>query len=131
MSLHFNSGGTAEGIETYCLPPVGAMSTANPAPRGSDWERSRGNQNDEQNVWLAHCVQKALLRGTAALDRGVRRARFLVLREANSPAILVEAGFLTNRGEEQKILGAEYRELLAKSIAEGILNYRKGNAVVE
>ena len=43
------------------------------------------NRFDEQNVWLAHCVQKSLLQATRANDRGVRRARFYVLRYATCP----------------------------------------------
>jgi N-acetylmuramoyl-L-alanine amidase len=124
VSIHFNSGGSADGIETYCPPPAGASSTAVPSARGGDRDAVPSNRFDERNTWLAHCTQKALLRTTGATDRGVRRARFYVLRYASCPAILIEAGFLSNRLEEQKILMASYRELLAKSIAEGILNYK-------
>jgi N-acetylmuramoyl-L-alanine amidase len=126
VSLHFNSGGSADGIETYCLPPAGQVSTVNPSrgSRGGSQDGAPGNRFDEKNVWLAHCVQKSLLRSTDAADRGVRRARFYVLRYAPCPAILVEAGFLTNRAEEQKILNSEYREALAKAIADGILTYK-------
>lgn len=128
VSIHFNSGGVADGIETYCVPPAGTVSTADASSRRlerGDDEPSPGNRFDEKNVWLAHCVQKSLLRTTGAVDRGVRRARFYVLRYASCPAILVEAGFLTNRIEEQKILTPEYREQLAKAVAEGILAYKK------
>ena len=125
VSLHFNSGGSASGVETYCLPPAGAASTATPASRGGDSERASGNRYDDNNVWLAHLVQKSLLAVTGAEDRGVRRARFYVLRYATCPAILVEAGFLSNRAEEAKIRKPEYREQLAKAIAGGILEYQK------
>lgn len=129
VSIHLNSGGNAEGIETFCLPPAKAVSTSAPF-RG--WQATRdqdaepGNRNDEQNVWLAHCVQKSLLRATGGNDRGVRRARFLVLRDTACPAILVEAGFLTNASEERRLLNADYRDRLAKAILEGILNYKAG-----
>jgi N-acetylmuramoyl-L-alanine amidase len=124
VSLHFNSGGAAEGIETYCLPPAGAASTASSWSLAAGDGPQPGNRFDEQNVWLAHCVQQALVRATGAKDRGVRRARFAVLRGASCPGILVEAGFLTNRGEEQEILTTNYRDLLAKAVAEGILVYK-------
>ncbi len=123
VSLHFNAAlGSARGIETFSLTPLGAASTAGGAA-GRD--ALAGHRHDEENLWLAHSVQKSLVRLTGAPDRGVRRARFVVLREAPCPAILVEAGFLSNTVEERKILTAEYRDLLAKAIAEGILNYRK------
>ena len=128
VSIHFNSGGSADGIETYCLPPAGTVSTADAASvrsgRSSD-DSCAANRFDEKNVWLAHCVQKSLLRATGAADRGVRRARFYVLRDAPCPGILVEAGFLSNRAEEHKILTPEYRDELARAIADGILTYKK------
>jgi N-acetylmuramoyl-L-alanine amidase len=124
VSLHFNSGGAAQGIETYCLPPAGAASTATSWSLSNDDNASPGNRFDEQNVWLAHCVQQSVVRVAGAEDRGVRRARFVVLRGASCPAILVEAGFLTNRAEEKKILSASYRDLLAKAVANGILAYK-------
>jgi len=133
VSIHFNSGGgSAEGIETYCTAPAGTSSTANFS--GNSADRDTGQRNsiavannrfDDQNVWLGHCVQKSLLQATRAMDRGIRRARFYVLRYATCPAILIEAGFLSNPVEEQRILRSEYRELLAKSIADGILTYKK------
>src|SRR5579862_1995651 len=132
VSIHFNSGGFAEGIETYCAPPAGASSTANFSGSGVDRDTGGGdcsavanNRFDSQNVWLAHCVQKSLLRATGAMDRGVRRARFWVLRYASCPAILTEAGFLSNSTEEQRIMRSDYRETLAKAIADGILTYKK------
>jgi N-acetylmuramoyl-L-alanine amidase len=127
VSIHFNSGGSADGIETYCLPPAGATSTADASSRSSsrDDGAALGNRFDECNVWLAHCVHVSALRATGANDRGVRRARFYVLRNTGCPAILIEGGFLTNRAEEQRILNAEYRERLAKAIADGILTYKR------
>lgn len=123
VSIHFNSGGTAHGIETFCLTPAGAASTsvAHTKVGGQHY----GNKYDAQNVWLAHCVQRALIGQTGAHDRGVRRARFQVLRDSPCPAILVEAGFLSSPRESQKIATVTYRDLLAKAIAEGILQYAK------
>ena len=125
VSIHFNSGGSAEGIETYCVPPAGKSSTASQRIFGGDTEASPNNRYDEKNVWLAHCVQRSALRATGAPDRGVRRARFVVIRDAPCPAILIEGGFLSNRAEEQRLLTADYREKLAKAIADGILDYRR------
>jgi len=132
VSIHFNSGGSAEGIETYCTTPAGESSTANFNGNGSDRDTGGGdrsavtnNRFDSQNVWLAQCIQRSALRATGAPDRGVRRARFWVLRYASCPAILIEGGFLTNPYEEQRILRAEYRETLARAIADGILTYKK------
>lgn len=127
VSLHFNSGGNAQGIETYCVPPAGAVSTANPFRQlfGGGEDKCASNKFDEKNVWLAHCVQRSMLHVTGANDRGVRRARFVVIRDTSCPSILVESGFLSNPVEEQRLLTADYRDKLAKGIAEGILEYKR------
>jgi N-acetylmuramoyl-L-alanine amidase len=123
VSIHLNSGGSATGIETYCLPPGGAASTATPSSRGGESSLA-GNRFDEHNVWLAHNVQRALTSATGTADRGVRRARFVVLRDVTCPAILIEGGFLSNPSEEKRLLDPVYRDRLAKAMASGILAYR-------
>lgn len=128
VSLHLNSAGaTADGIETYCLTPAGAVSTASPFEgwgHGKANGKEEGNKHDDQNCWLAHCIQKSLLASTGAADRGVRRARFVVIRDAPCPAVLVEGGFLSNTAEEKKLMDPAYRDKLAKAIAAGILQYK-------
>jgi N-acetylmuramoyl-L-alanine amidase len=57
------------------------------------------------------------------LDRGVRSARFLVLRKSDIPAILVEVGYLTSPTESLKLAEEKYRERMANGIAQGILEY--------
>jgi N-acetylmuramoyl-L-alanine amidase len=118
VSLHFNaaSSASASGIETYCLPPVGASSAA---------AREHGNSFDAQNVWLAHCIQKSAIEATGATDRGVRRARFYLLRQMRCPAVLFEGGFLSNPREAAQLEQAAHREKLARAVAEGILMYKR------
>ncbi len=62
-------------------------------------------------------------REEALLDRGVRSARFLVLRKSEIPAILVEVGYLTSPTESPKLADATYRDRMAEAIAQGILDY--------
>ena len=57
-------------------------------------------------------------------DRGVRRARFAVLRDAAMPAILIEGGYMTHPIEGKKILDSAYRRQMAQAIIKGILNYQ-------
>ena len=63
--------------------------------------------------------------GTGGRDRGLRRARFAVLRGLNCPGVLVEAGFVTHPVEGRNLGSAAYRERLAEAIATGVLNYQK------
>ena len=56
-------------------------------------------------------------------DRGVKRARFAVLRLTGVPAVLIEGGFLTNPGEARNIASRAWRDNYAESIVRGILEY--------
>jgi N-acetylmuramoyl-L-alanine amidase len=121
ISLHFNSASPDKkqnGLETYCLTPTGMPSTLT---RGfSDiWSENLPNNSfDAQNLQLAVKLHSALLRATGEEDRGVRRARFIgVLRGQKRPAILIEAGYLSNPHEAKMIESADYRQKLAEAFA--------------
>jgi N-acetylmuramoyl-L-alanine amidase len=127
VSLHFNSTEEArnqvQGSEVYCLTPAGAFSTN---ARGEGDSRSvAGNRNDEKNMLLAYQIQKSILKNLGVEDRGVKRARFAVLRDTTMPAILVEAGFMSHPTEGKKIFNPAYRQQMARAIVEGILNYKQ------
>lgn len=128
VSLHYNatvsSKATVNGIETYCITPVGA-SSSNAGGRGASYGSTPANRVENQSLQLAYQVQRALTRGLGAPDRGVRRARFAVLRDAQMPAILVEAGYMTHPTEGKKIFDSAYRKQTAAAIVRGIVNYQK------
>ena len=81
---------------------------------GSDGKRNR------QSRRLAQCVLTDLIENTLASSRGVKINRFYVLRETSIPAILIEAGFMTNRDERFKLKTKAYLEKIAEGIAKGI-----------
>jgi N-acetylmuramoyl-L-alanine amidase len=76
---------------------------------------------------LAQTIQNSILQATGAPNRGVRRARFYVLRHTAMPAVLVEVGFVTGRDDAPRLADASYRELMAQAIARGILQYVRQN----
>ena len=122
ISIHINSAGNtnASGLETYVIPPHGVISTAG---NNGDATPCPGNKYDKSNILLAFFVHKGLLSGTQAADRGIRRARFDVLKDAPCPAILTECGFISNRTEEEKMMKKQYRNSIAEGITCGILTY--------
>ncbi len=123
VSVHFNSASNKKvyGLETYCMTPVGA-SSSNAAK--IEWDRHAGNANDRNNFALAYLMQRSMLAYSNALDRGVKHARFLVLREVKMPAVLVECGFLSNPHSERIIGTDRYLNQLAKGIVKSIMNYK-------
>ncbi len=124
VSLHFNAAtvSSVHGVEVYALTPAGGVSTAS---RRVLLRRYPGNRWDRYNIILAYMVHQQLVQRLKALDRGIRRARFVVLREARMPAILVEAGFLTSPTEARKLRTSSYRQQIAQAIADGIWAYKK------
>jgi len=121
ISLHFNSGAPDEkphGLETYCLTPTGMSSTLIRGYNDFWSENYSNNAFDAENLQLAVRLHSALLRATGMEDRGVERARFIeVLRGQNCPAILIEAGYLSNPHEAKLIESPEFRQKLAEAIA--------------
>lgn len=82
-------------------------------------------ENREESIELARYIAKAVDDQTSLKNRGVKSARFCVLRGTQMPSVLVEVGFISNSAEERNLKNPEYREAVASAIAKGILNYKK------
>ena len=126
ISLHYNAGpagdSSSDGIETYCLTPAGQKST-NAGKAKSTTGAEPGNRFDTANMALAWGIQRRLVKSTGADDRGVRRARFAVLRTLSCPGVLIEGGFMSSRKEGALIADAAYRQKIADAVAAGIVDY--------
>lgn len=72
---------------------------------------------------LAQAIQTPLSRITGGIDRGIKDADFVVVRETEMCAVLVEMGFMTNHEELMNLIDDGYQEKLAQGIAEGIVSY--------
>lgn len=131
VSIHFNTNpnsAASRGLETYVFPAKGMESTSWDGRKASP-ESSivwLGNANDAGNVQLGFCIQRRLLAATKMPDRGLRRARFVVLREATVPAALVECGFLSSPQDLARARSEDGRAALARGIYEGICDFAFG-----
>jgi N-acetylmuramoyl-L-alanine amidase len=100
VSIHANSAGAnrpeVSGLETYYY---------------------------DSGLSLARTVHSNILRSVNVRDRGVRKARFYVLRKSSMPSILVETGYLTGREDAAKLKNQLYQNKMADGIARGILQY--------
>ena len=126
ISIHFNSlgnNGVVRGIETYSFTPAGQRSTVAVSHRAADEKAQPGNRTDHWNILLGAAIQRRLVDDLDAVDRGVKRARFVVLRTTQCPAVLVEGGFLSNSAEARKLATPAYREQIARAIAGGVRHY--------
>lgn len=101
VSIHINSATnpSANGIETLCF-------------------------GEFQDRNLAKYIQKALITATKAKDRGVKHTNMLyVITNTKMPAVLVEAGFLSNREDLESLIDDFYLDKIAGAIAVGICDY--------
>jgi N-acetylmuramoyl-L-alanine amidase len=76
---------------------------------------------------LAQYIQNSMLANFQMPDRGVKRARFYVLRNTRMPSVLVETGFLTNTYDAAILANPAQRSRMAQAIAQGILQYLRDN----
>jgi N-acetylmuramoyl-L-alanine amidase len=99
VSIHGNASTrpAASGSETYYLTP--------------------------QSQVLAQLVQEELGRVPNLISRGVKTANFLVLRENDMPAVLVEVAFLSNVDEEARLRQSEFRQRLAEAVSRGVRRF--------
>ncbi len=78
---------------------------------------------------LANAIHRSVLQRMNIRDRGVRTARFYVLRNSSMPSVLVEVGFLTGREDHANLTNPDYRRRMAEAIGFGILEYIKQNKI--
>lgn len=125
VSIHFNSSSGGAGVESYALAPEGVVSnlTSEHHASAADVGRHAGNAQDAQNIALTASIHASVLSRAAAFDRGIRHARFHVLRNVKIPAVLFEGGFISNPAEGQRIATSFYRQRLGAAIAQGVQNY--------
>ncbi|AFZ03689.1 N-acetylmuramoyl-L-alanine amidase [Calothrix sp. PCC 6303] len=100
VSIHANSAGSSRpdvnGLETYYY---------------------------DSGLALAQTVHSTILQSLNVRDRGVRKARFFVLRKSSMPSILVEVGYMTGQQDIAKLRSTEYQNQMADAIARGIILY--------
>ena len=101
ISIHQNSADnkSASGIETYYHEP----------------------SNDSKI--LASSIYNSLISNTEAVRRGVKSAPFVVIKKTESPATLLEMGFISNDSECEKLMSDSYQNTLANAVADGVDRY--------
>ncbi len=72
---------------------------------------------------LAQAIQSSMIQATGMRDRGVKSARFYVIRNTTMPAVLVELGFVTGAEDAPRLSDPAFRSRMAQAIVRGILQY--------
>lgn len=84
------------------------------------------NQNAylEQSTLFASLVQNEFRDKVGRHDRGVKQAGFWVLHRTAMPAVLIEAGFLTNNTEESFLRTPYGQDLMASAMFRAFRDYK-------
>ncbi len=78
----------------------------------------------DYSLELAQIVHKHLIKNIPSTkDRGLFQSKFYVINHTTVPAILVEMGFISNDAERAQLVTEKRKQQIAKSIAEGIIEY--------
>jgi N-acetylmuramoyl-L-alanine amidase len=80
-------------------------------------------QRSQASLKAASSVISNIIGATASLNRGVRTADYLVIKENTAPAILVEMGFVTHPIEGAQLKDTNYLDRIAYGISRGVLEY--------
>lgn len=79
----------------------------------------------EQSAMLAASIQDQFRERVQRVDRSVKQAGFLVLRQVTMPGILVEAGFLSHPAERNFLQSENGRDYLASAMFRAFRDYKK------
>ncbi len=79
--------------------------------------------SSEAGARLAHVLHRRVMGSMAMNDRGVKQARFFVLRRTSMPAALIEIGFVTGAADAPKLRDPAWQAQMGQAIAAGILDY--------
>ena len=74
---------------------------------------------------LAEVIHWSVLNSVNIKNRGIRRARFYVLRHSSMPAVLVEVGFVTGAEDAPRLKNPTHRSQMADAIIRGVIQYIK------
>ena len=155
VSIHINASKNRKlhGIETYYLKNTNDRATLRLAKlengvdlliKGSDVSSDADlpyilsdmvqGQKEADSILLAGHVQTGLLEYLqpqyhTVESLGVKQGPFFVLDGTYMPAILVEAGFITNSLEGSRLSASSYREAIAEGLYRGIARYLSADRV--
>jgi len=147
ISIHCNAAKSraAQGFEVYFLSPAKtkrAMEVAAFENEAIKYESNNYNYKKltDENFIILSMMQANFTKESEILaqelvrevrdnlpisERGVDQAGFYVLVGASMPAILVEAGFLSNQKEEELLKTTAYQKRLAKAIFDAVINMKE------
>ena len=129
-SANFNTGtdlmnrvATANNAKADLFVSIHNDAFYNASASGTTTYYNSSNVKAVLSSQLAAVVQAELIKALGTTNRGVKDANFYVIKYTTMPAILVEAGFISNEVEEQKLSTTAFRQSIADVIMKGMVTY--------
>ena len=145
LSIHVNASfrKKAQGSETFFM----SLNATDEEARRLAYQENRemaldkniaGSDKDEIKMILWDMAQSAYVRQSSQLaeliqaqlnsllgteNRGIKQANFAVLRGVACPAVLVEAAFISNPEEEQKLVEESFQDNVAQAVYTGLMRF--------
>ena len=79
----------------------------------------------EQSVLFASAIQDQFRQNAKRIDRSVKQAGFLVLRQTTMPSVLIEVGFISHPNERNYMVSEKGKAALSSSIFNAFEDYKK------
>ena len=80
-------------------------------------------ENRIESAELARDITASVTGNVPINNRGVKTAKFYVLKHTSMPSVLVEVCYLSNSSDETKLKNSQFQNGMADAIAGGILKY--------
>ena len=77
----------------------------------------------ENGYKAAKILHQELVSGVDALDRGLFKSKFYVIKNTSAPAVLLELGFISNESERNALVSEQRQMCSAQAIADGIYKF--------
>jgi N-acetylmuramoyl-L-alanine amidase len=97
------------------------------SPEGHIMMSMYQNSYLDKSIEFAADIEEQFTALHMSKSRGVKQAGFAVLRRASMPAVLVEAGFLSNEIEEAFLISEEGQNVIAESLLRAVGTYYTNN----
>ncbi|MEK3781244.1 N-acetylmuramoyl-L-alanine amidase family protein [Paenibacillus sp. FSL R5-0810] len=110
----------ANDLKADIFVSIHGNSSTSSSPNGTETYYTR-----DASKQLANVIHKHLAKATGLFDRGVKYSSLHVTRETKMPAVLLEIGFLSNKGDEAQLFNEDFQNRVAQGIVEGIKEYLK------
>jgi N-acetylmuramoyl-L-alanine amidase len=97
-----------------------SISLSRPDINGAETYYAPGSASGAQ---LAKVILNSIVQNVNISSRGVRSARFYVIRKTSMPATLIETGFVTGAQDAPKLGDPTFQRQMAAAIAQGIIEF--------